>query len=56
MTRPFFSRDRTSDFENFSRHADNIISQIKTRFKEGHAVDFQVRAMPACELAYLLMI
>ncbi|KZP20536.1 cytochrome P450 [Athelia psychrophila] len=41
MTRPFFSRDRISDFENFAHHADNVIYQMKTRFKEGYAVDFQ---------------
>ncbi|KZP20533.1 cytochrome P450 [Athelia psychrophila] len=41
MTRPFFSRDRISDFDNFSHHADDVISQMKVRFAEGHAVDFQ---------------
>lgn len=51
MTRPFFSRDRISDFDNFSHHADAVISQMKVRFREGHAVDFQVRAMPTRELA-----
>lgn len=42
MTRPFFSRDRISDFDNFARHADDILSQMKARFREGYAVDFQV--------------
>ncbi|KAF7982653.1 hypothetical protein HWV62_27101 [Athelia sp. TMB] len=41
MTRPFFSRDRISDFDNFARHADDILSQMKARFREGYAVDFQ---------------
>jgi len=41
MTRPFFSKDRISDFELFDRHADQVISKIKERFKEGIAVDAQ---------------
>lgn len=44
MTRPFFSRDRITDFENFGRHSDDVIAQMKERFKQGYAVDFQVRA------------
>jgi len=41
MTRPFFSKDRTGDFELFDRHADEVISKMKERFKEGVAVDVQ---------------
>ena len=41
MTRPFFSKDRISDFEIFDRHADQVISKMKERFKEGDAVDVQ---------------
>ena len=41
MTRPFFSKDRISDFELFDRHADQVISKMKERFKEGIAVDVQ---------------
>jgi hypothetical protein len=41
MTRPFFSKDRVSHFDNFERHADDAISQLKMRFKEGYAVDIQ---------------
>ncbi|KAF7982659.1 hypothetical protein HWV62_27113 [Athelia sp. TMB] len=41
MTRPFFSRDRITDFENFGRHADDVIAQMKARFRQGYAVDFQ---------------
>ncbi|KZP21731.1 cytochrome P450 [Athelia psychrophila] len=41
MTRPFFSRDRITDFENFGRHSDDVIAQMKERFKQGYAVDFQ---------------
>ena len=41
MTRPFFSRDRISDFELFTRHADAVIARMAERFREGVAVDFQ---------------
>ena len=44
MTRPFFTKDRISHFENFDRHADEAIHQIKTRLNEGYAVDIQVRS------------
>lgn len=42
MTRPFFSRDRISEFDNFDRHADATIKALKTRIRAGYAVDFQV--------------
>lgn len=42
MTRPFFNKDRISDFENFDRHADLALRTMKDRLKEGHPVDFQV--------------
>ena len=41
MTRPFFSRDRISDFELFTRHSDIVIAKMAERFREGVAVDFQ---------------
>lgn len=42
MTRPFFSRDKITHFDIFDRHADSAISLMKTRFRAGYAVDFQV--------------
>lgn len=42
MTRPFFSRDRVTEFDNFERHADIMIKLLKERLQEGYAVDFQV--------------
>lgn len=42
MTRPFFSRDRVSDFYTFERHADLAIKHMKERFRAGYSVDFQV--------------
>ncbi|KAG1731772.1 cytochrome P450 [Suillus lakei] len=41
MTRPFFSKDRVSDFVIFEKHADDAIGQIKTRLSEGYPVDFK---------------
>jgi len=41
LTRPFFNKDRISDFDIFDRHADQVISKLKARFKEGIAVDVQ---------------
>jgi len=41
MTRPFFSKDRISDFELFNRHVDHVIAKMKERFKDGIPVDVQ---------------
>ncbi|EIW81931.1 cytochrome P450 monooxygenase pc-2 [Coniophora puteana RWD-64-598 SS2] len=41
VTRPFFSRDRIGDFDNFEKHADDALAQTKARLKEGHPIDFQ---------------
>ncbi|KAJ6489423.1 cytochrome P450 monooxygenase pc-1 [Mycena vulgaris] len=40
-TRPFFNRDRISDFEIFAHHADRAIERMKERMRAGYAVDFQ---------------
>ena len=41
MTRPFFSRERISDFEIFNRHADQMVIKMKERFGQGIALDVQ---------------
>ncbi|TRM60427.1 cytochrome P450 [Schizophyllum amplum] len=41
MTRPFFNKDKISHFDNFERHADDIIRLAKERITEGYPVDFQ---------------
>lgn len=41
MTRPFFSRDRISDFDIFEKHAEDAIHQMKIRLRQGYPVDFQ---------------
>ncbi|KAJ7872727.1 cytochrome P450 monooxygenase pc-1 [Mycena leptocephala] len=41
MTRPYFTRDRIQHFEIFSRNAEKTINHIKSRMREGNAVDFQ---------------
>jgi hypothetical protein len=52
MTRPFFTKDRISHFENFDRHADEVIHQLKTRLNEGYAVDIQVWSVPFTKLIF----
>ncbi|KAJ7775357.1 cytochrome P450 [Mycena metata] len=41
MTRPFFHRERISDFDLFDHHAESAIGQFKARLREGHPADFQ---------------
>ncbi|KAF8585530.1 cytochrome P450 monooxygenase pc-3 [Ramaria rubella] len=41
MTRPFFARDRVTDFETFNNHAEVVVSRMKERFAQGEAIDFQ---------------
>ncbi|KAF9488012.1 cytochrome P450 monooxygenase pc-2 [Pleurotus eryngii] len=41
MTRPFFSKDRISDFDVFGRHADDALTQTKARLAAGYPIDFQ---------------
>lgn len=44
MTRPFFTRDRISDFDNFDRHAMMVVDSMKSRLQAGFPIDFQVWA------------
>ncbi|KAF9444176.1 cytochrome P450 monooxygenase pc-3 [Macrolepiota fuliginosa MF-IS2] len=41
ITRPFFSKERISDFEVFDRHAEDALRQAKNRLSEGYPIDFQ---------------
>ncbi|KAF7982986.1 hypothetical protein HWV62_24590 [Athelia sp. TMB] len=41
MTRPFFTRDRITEFDNFDRHADTMLAALRTRLRTGAAVDLQ---------------
>ena len=41
MTRPFFTRDRISDFDTFDRHAEAAIKSMKQRHRERFALDIQ---------------
>jgi hypothetical protein len=45
MTRPFFNKDRISDFDIFERNAVSAITRMKQRLNEGYAVDFQVKSL-----------
>jgi hypothetical protein len=42
MTRPFFARDRVTDFELFDHHAEVVVALLKARFAQGEPIDFQV--------------
>ncbi|KAG9317013.1 cytochrome P450 [Chiua virens] len=41
MTRPFFAKDRISDFDIFEKHAEDAIHQMKLRMRQGYPVDIQ---------------
>jgi len=41
MTRPFFSRERISDFEIYDRNCNLAISQSRKRLADGYSIDFQ---------------
>ncbi|KZP22481.1 cytochrome P450 [Athelia psychrophila] len=41
MTRPFFTRDRITEFDNFDRHAETMIAAMRERLRAGHAIDLQ---------------
>lgn len=45
MTRPFFVKDRVTDFDIFDRHADIAVNKMIERFGEGEAIDFQVTSL-----------
>ena len=42
ITRPFFARDRVTDFDLFDQHAEVVIRKLKERFVQGEVIDFQV--------------
>ncbi|PPQ95842.1 hypothetical protein CVT26_015972 [Gymnopilus dilepis] len=43
ITRPFFTRERISDFEIYTRNADLCLRQAEKRLKEGYSIDFQAK-------------
>lgn len=47
MARPFFSRERITDFEIFKRHSDHAVELIKARSRAGEPIDLQV-AISCC--------
>ena len=56
MTRPFFTRDRISDFEIFEKHANDALGQLKARLNQGDPVDFQVQTLSSSAWLRLLMV
>ena len=45
MTRPFFYKERITDFDVFDRHARDALDQAATRIADGYPVDFQVQVV-----------
>ncbi|KAF7782846.1 hypothetical protein Agabi119p4_2222 [Agaricus bisporus var. burnettii] len=41
ITRPFFSRERISDFDIFDRHVEDALKRANERLAEGYPIDFQ---------------
>jgi len=41
MTRPFFTRERISDFDIYDRHCDSSLDLARARLGEGYPIDFQ---------------
>lgn len=44
MARPFFTRERVTEFDIFARHAEEVIQKMKDSFNAGTPVDLQVRS------------
>src|SRR5437660_12410280 len=42
MTRPFFTRERISDFDIYDRNCDKALEAAKDRLRQGHPIEFQV--------------
>jgi hypothetical protein len=42
MTRPFFNKERITDFDIFDQHAHDAIEQAADRLAAGYPIDFQV--------------
>jgi hypothetical protein len=42
MTRPFFTRERISDFDIYDRNCDISLDLAQARLKEGYPIEFQV--------------
>ncbi|KAF8317439.1 cytochrome P450 [Clavulina sp. PMI_390] len=41
LARPFFTRDRISDFDIFDKHAEKVIEIMKSSFSSGNPLDIQ---------------
>ena len=42
MTRPFFTRERISDFDIYDKNCVSTLQLARTRLAEGYPVEFQV--------------
>ena len=46
VTRPFFARERVTDFKIFNTKSSLAILKMRKRFEQGLAIDFQVSVIP----------
>ena len=44
MTRPFFTRERISDFDIYDKNCASTLKLARTRLSEGYPVEFQVHS------------
>jgi hypothetical protein len=53
VTRPFFARERVTDFGIFDSRARVAIQKMEERFDRGDAIDFQARMDPVSSIHVL---
>jgi hypothetical protein len=53
MTRPYFTKERVTDFDIFDRHANDAIGQVADRLAAGYPIDFQVSLLSITRLILL---
>ncbi|KAF8314507.1 cytochrome P450 [Clavulina sp. PMI_390] len=41
LTRPFFARERVTDFEHFDKYSNKVIEILRSRAEEGESIDLQ---------------
>jgi hypothetical protein len=54
MTRPYFTKERVTDFDIFDRHANDAIEQATVRLAAGYPIDFQVRTLSIIFIIFYL--
>jgi len=50
MTRPFFTRERITDFDIYDRNCDLAFAHSKKRLAGGYSIDFQVHYLSTIQV------